>query len=71
MQDAEFLVFWDRDGVRLGGRMILCGDRVDVYGWGGRAGVGFPLGRTLDGRRREWGGFMFNLHNKEQWSLVS
>ena len=35
----SFPVFWDGDGGRPGGRMIPCGDRKEVDGWGGGAGV--------------------------------
>ena len=32
VQDEEFLVCWDGDRGRPGGRMIPCGDRADVDG---------------------------------------
>ena len=52
MQDEVFLVCWDRDRGRPGGRMIPCGYRLDVDGWGGRAGVGF---HPSDGNRTAGG----------------
>ena len=37
-----FFVCWDRDGGRPSGRMILCGGKADVDGWGSRARVVCP-----------------------------
>ena len=61
MRDGMFLVCWDGDGGFPGGWTIPCDERVDVHGWGGGAGVGFPLGRTSDGRMRGRGVFRFKL----------
>ena len=69
MQDELFLVFWDGYGERLGERMILCGDRADVDGWGGGAGVGCPIGRKSDRRRRGRDGFIFKICNNKQRNL--
>ena len=41
----------------------------DVYVWGGRSGVGCPLVKTSDGRRRGWVGYISKLHNNKQRSL--
>ena len=46
--NKDLLVFWDRDGVRLGGKMTPCGGRTEECGWGDR---------TSNGRRGGWGGF--------------
>ena len=69
MQDEVFLVCWDGDVCRPGGRMIPCRDGEDIDGWGGRAGLECPLGRTSDGRRRGRGGFISKIHNNDQCSL--
>ena len=47
--------------------MIPCSNRVEVGLLGGGAGVGFPPGRTSDGRRRGQGRFRSKLYkNKRQ-----
>ena len=40
MRDEVFLAFWDVDGGRPGGRIIQCGNRVNIDGCGFGAGVG-------------------------------
>ena len=64
-----FLVCWDGDGGFPVGIMITCGDRADDNVWEGGSGLGCPLGRKLDDRRRGRGGFRIKLHNKKQRSL--
>ena len=65
MCDEVFFVCWDGEGGLLVGKMILCGNRADVDEWVGGAGVSLSLKRTLDGRRREHGGFIFKPHNNK------
>ena len=69
MWEKVFLILWDRDGGRPGGWMILCGNGADIVGWVGREGVSLPPGCKADGRRRGWGGFIFNLRNNKRQSL--
>ena len=66
MWDEFSPVCWDRDSIFPGGRMIPCGDRTDVHGWGGGAGFCCPLGQTLYSRSKGRGGFRFKLRNNKR-----
>ena len=50
--------------------MIPCNDRAYIGGQGCGAGVGCPLGRTSNGRRRGRDGFIVELRNNKQCDII-